>query len=152
MKKTVPNAIYRHEFTVPKSAVDQNGHVNNVVYVQWMQDVAVLHSRDTGGTAAMHAAGATWVARSHWIEYLSPTFAGDEVVALSWVVDFRRVRSMRRYRFFRKSDNVLLAKGETDWVSVDADSGRPRKIPPQVAKLFTLVPENEEPPTFTKDS
>ena len=63
VQKTVPNhsinmtesnssATYRHEFTVPESAVDQNGHVNNVVYVQWMQDVAVLHSDAVGGTRA----------------------------------------------------------------------------------------------------
>ena len=66
--------IYRYEITVPKSAVDINGHVNNVVYVQWMQDVAVLHSDTVGGTRAMHAVGGTWVVHSHKIEYLSPAF------------------------------------------------------------------------------
>ncbi len=148
MAKTSTNAIYRHEFTVPESAVDQNGHVNNVVYVQWMQDVAVLHSGATGGTAAMEALGATWVARSHWVEYLSPTFAGDEVIAVSWVVNFRRVRSLRRYRFFRRSDGALLAKGETDWVSVEAESGRPVRTPAEVIRLFTLLPEDMEPRAF----
>ena len=139
------NTIYRYEFTVPESAVDQNGHVNNVVYVQWMQDVAVLHSEATGGTRAMHTAGGTWVVRSHTIEYLSPAFADEEVVALTWVVNFRRVRSVRRHKFFRKSDNTLLAKGETEWVFVDAESGTPRKIPEEVMRLFPLVVEDDEP-------
>ena len=145
MKKSNSNAIYRYEFTVPESAVDQNGHVNNVVYVQWMQDVAVLHSEAVGGTRAMHTGGGTWVVRSHTIEYLSPAFAEEEVVALTWVVNFRRVRSVRRHKFFRKNDNMLLAKGETEWVFVDAESGTPRKIPEEVMRLFPLVAKDEEP-------
>jgi len=120
--------VYRHRFTVPESAVDQNGHVNNVVYVQWMQDVAILHYESAGGNQAMQDAGATWVARSHHIEYLKPLYAGEDVVALTWVENLRRVRSLRRYQFLRQSDNVLLARGETDWVFIDIASGRPRVI------------------------
>jgi acyl-CoA thioester hydrolase len=78
MTESNSNTIYRYEFTVPESAVDQNGHVNNVVYVQWMQDVAILHANATGGTRAMHAAGGTWVVHSHKVEYLSPAFADEE--------------------------------------------------------------------------
>ena len=138
-------AVYRHEFTVSQDAMDQNGHVNNVIYVQWMQDVAILHCDATGGTEATQAAGATWVARSHQIEYLKPAFAHEAVLALTWVVDFRRVRSLRRYRFVRQNDNTVLARGETDWVFVDAKKGRPRKIPDSVSRLFPLVAEDEEP-------
>ncbi len=139
------SAIYRHEFVIPESALDQNGHVNNVVYVQWMQDVAILHSEATGGTRAMYSTGAIWVVRSHNIEYLSPAFAGEQVTALTWVVDFRRARSLRRYRFIRKNDNVLLARGETEWVFVDTESGRPRMIPAEVKGAFPLVAKDEEP-------
>lgn len=139
------NAIYRHEFTVPGSAVDQNGHVNNVAYVQWMQDVAVLHSDRSGGTRATQDAGATWVVRAHRIEYLKPGFAGDTVRVLTWVSDFRRARSLRRYRFVRTRDATLLASGETDWVFVDAETGRPRKIPVEVVRCFPLLPDDEEP-------
>jgi acyl-CoA thioester hydrolase len=145
MKESNSSAIYRYEFIIPESAVDQNGHVNNVVYVQWMQDVAILHSKATGGTRAMHTAGGTWVVRSHKIEYLSPAFAGEKVVALTWVVNFRRVRSIRRHKFFRKSDNTLLARGETEWVFVDTESGRPRMIPDEVMQLFPLLSKEEEP-------
>ena len=142
MKEANSSSIYRHVFTVPDSAVDQNGHVNNVVYVQWMQDVAILHFSASGGTQAMHDAGASWVARSHKIEYLRPAFAGEDVTVLTWVVNFRRVRSLRRYRFLRQSDGALLAEGETDWVFVDAANGRPRKIPDEITRLLPLVEEN----------
>jgi len=145
MKESNSSEIYRYEFTVPESAVDQNGHVNNVVYVQWMQDVAVLHSDAVGGTRAMHEAGGTWVVHSHRIEYLSPAFAGEEMAALTWVVNFRRVRSVRRHKFFRKKDNKLLARGETEWVFVDGKTGRPRMIPDEVMQLFPLVGKDEEP-------
>ncbi len=125
--------------------MDQNGHVNNVIYVQWMQDIAILHCDSVGGTQATQAAGATWVARSHKIEYLKPAFANEAVVALTWVADFRRVRSLRRYKFVRQNDNTLLARGETDWIFVDAETGRPRTIPNEVIRVFPLVPEGEEP-------
>ena len=134
-----PDQAYSHRFTVTASALDQNGHVNNVVYIQWMQDVATLHFNAVGGAAAMQAAGATWVVRSHNIEYLSPLFAGEDVTVLTWVVNFRRVRSLRRYRFLRVRDDVLLARGETDWVFVDTDSGRPRKIPAEIMRLLPLL-------------
>jgi len=138
LTEPLPKGAYRHDFTVPDSAVDQNGHVNNVVYIQWMQDVATLHFNALGGAAPMQAAGATWVVRSHNIEYLSPLYAGEDVTVLTWVVNFRRVRSLRRYRFLRASDGVLLARGETDWVFVDAANGRPRKIPDEIVGLLPL--------------
>jgi acyl-CoA thioester hydrolase len=137
--------VYCHEFTVPDDTVDENGHVNNVVYVQWMQDVAVLHSDATGGTAAMQAVGGTWVVRSHKVEYLRPAFAGDSIQALTWVVNFRRVRSLRQYKFVRPVDNTIVAKGETDWVFVDAQTGRPRTIPDDVTGAFHLVSEDQQP-------
>ncbi len=137
-------AVYRDEFTVPESAIDRNGHVNNVAYVQWMQDVAVRHFTAVGGVDAIHAVGATWVVRSHRIEYRSPAFAGDRVRVRTWVVDLRRVRSLRRYQFARASDGALLAKGETEWVLVDAASGRPCSIPEEIRRVFTLAPEGPE--------
>jgi acyl-CoA thioester hydrolase len=114
--------------------------VNNVVYVQWMQDVAVRHADAAGCTRATEALGATWVARSHKIEYLRPAFTGDRITARTWVADFRRVRSLRRYEFVRTSDEAVLAKGETDWVFVDTQSGRPRAIPEAIQRGFEPTP------------
>lgn len=139
------NGIYRHEFTVPPSSVDGNGHVNNVEYVRWMQDVAVLHSDNAGCTRATQEARATWVARSHCIEYLRPAFAGDRLAVLTWVCNFRKVRSMRRYKFLRTTDDAVLAEGETDWVFADAQTGRPRSIPESVSSVFMLLPDELQP-------
>ena len=76
-------AVHREEFVVPEGAIDRNGHVNNVAFVQWMQDVATRHFDLGGVNGVMEAVGGTWVARSHKIEYLIPAFAGERLQALT---------------------------------------------------------------------
>ena len=139
--KVMHEPIYPFEFTIPEDAVDENGHVNNVNYVQWMQDAAVRHYEAMGGRQVTIDIGATWVVRSHTIEYLRPAFAGEQVKVLTWVANMRRVRSLRRYQFVRVEDEQLLVRGETDWVFVDSNTGSPRAIPPEVVNLFSLVPD-----------
>jgi acyl-CoA thioester hydrolase len=139
--------IFHHEFTVPAEVVDGNNHVNNVAYVQWMQDIAIAHSHQVGGTAQTHLVGATWVARSHQITYLRPAFEGDRLRLLTWVTNFRKARSTRKYKFLRLGDSTVIAMGETEWVFVDAETGRPRSVPETVAGCFELVSPADE-PTF----
>ena len=141
----MPDAVYRHSIVVGRRAVDENGHVNNVQYVQWMQDAATAHSERAGCTRLTQEAGATWVARSHTIEYLRPAFQDERIAVLTWVTNWRKVHSLRKYRFVREADGALLARGETDWVFVDATTGRPRSIPDEVAGVFVLVPPDREP-------
>lgn len=138
--------LYTLPIQVTARDIDTNGHVNNIVYVQWMQDAAIAHSDSVGCTLATAAAGCAWVARSHQIEYLRPAFAGDRVLVQTWLIDAtRKSTSPRRYRMVRESDGALLAKGETLWVFVDAQTGRPRTIPPEVIGGFALVAPGEEP-------
>src|SRR5688572_17901078 len=122
-------AIFREEFVVPAGAIDLNGHVNNVVFVQWMQDVAMRHFKSGCCDEAMREAQATWVVRSHTIEYLAPAFAGDRIEVRTWIVNFSRVRSLRRYQFARATDARVLVRGETDWVLINTATGRPCSIP-----------------------
>ena len=140
----IMDPVFQFQIVVPAEAVDRNRHVNNVAYVQWMQDAAIQHSAATGCTRMTEAIGATWVARMHRIEYLRPAFAGETITVLTWVADFRKVRSLRRYKFIRAADQTVLAHGETDWVLVDAATGRPRAIPGEMARLFEVVPDEPE--------
>lgn len=128
--------IYTKTFIIPENAIDENGHVNNVAYVQWMQDIAVEHYESIGGTRPTQLVGATWVVREHRIEYLLPAFAGEAIEIKTWVENIRRVRSLRKYEFIRKTDGKTLVKGETDWVFVDMQTGAPRAIPDEVSKVF----------------
>lgn len=141
--KPCDGVLFRQVIHVPQSAIDQNGHVNNVEYVRWMQEVAIRHSEATGGSAAMRSVGCTWVVRAHRVEYLSPAFAGDCLEAITWVATVERVRSLRRYRFIRKSDGKLLAQGETDWVFVNARTGKPCAIPETVRAYFQIGKQAE---------
>lgn len=137
--------IYQYELEVTPELVDTNGHVNNVTYLQWMQTAALEHARSSGCTAATLAVGASWVVRSHHIEYLRPLFAGDRVRLLTWVADFRKVRSLRKYKLILTSNQALVAQAETDWVFVDGKTGRPRPIPEEVQRTLPPLPAEQEP-------
>jgi len=128
--------IYTKSITIPKEAIDENGHVNNVAYVQWMQDIAVEHYASIGGIEAQ-GPDATWVVREHKVEYFLPAFVGEEIEIRTWVENIRRVRSLRKYEFVRKNDKKILVKGETDWVFVDVKTGSPRAVPSEVTAVFT---------------
>jgi acyl-CoA thioester hydrolase len=83
--------------------------------------------------------GATWVVRTHHIEYLRPVFAGDFISVLTWVANFRKVRSLRKYKLVRAGDRTVVAEAETDWVLVDAATGRPRVIPEEVQQTIPVL-------------
>jgi acyl-CoA thioester hydrolase len=127
--------IYNKSLVIPETVIDENGHVNNVAYVQWMQDIAVEHYASIGGIQAQ-GPDATWVVRSHRIEYFLPAFVGEEIEIRTWVENIQRVRSLRMYEFVRRVDGKTLVKGETDWVFVDVKSGRPLAIPQEVVDVF----------------
>jgi len=134
------SSVYSKTYKIPKSAIDENGHVNNVAYVQWMQNIAVEHYSSIGGVIAQ-GPDATWVVREHKIEYLLPAFAEEEIEIKTWVENVRRVRSLRKYEFVRKSDGKVLVRGETDWVFVDVKTGTPRAIPEEVSRVFSINQE-----------
>ena len=132
-------AQHCYTFEVPATAIDRNGHVNNVEFVRWMQDAAVHHSDAVGCTVATRELGCTWVVRSHAIDYLRPAFAGESIEVRTWIDDYRRAFSKRKYEFHRLGDGLLLARGETNWVYIDASSGRPRTIPAEIQRLFGVT-------------
>ncbi len=128
--------FYTKTFTIPESAIDENRHVNNVAYVQWMQDIAIEHYSSIGGVEAQ-GSNASWVVRGHRIEYFLPAFIGEEIEIRTWVENIQRVRSLRKYEFVRKSDGKTLVKGETDWVFVNMENGRPLAITEEVKNVFS---------------
>lgn len=137
-------AIYEQRLTVTEADLDQLGHVNNLVYLRWMQDVALAHSAIQGWPAkAYHDLGCGWVVRAHQIEYLLPAFLGDAIVLRTWVADMKKVTSLRRYRMLRVKDTheATLAVASTDWAFVSYTTGLPKRIPPEVGGAFEVVSE-----------
>ena len=136
-------AIYHWKHTVTADEIDEQGHVGNVEYVRWMQSAAVAHSTEQGWPAERYVeAGAAWVVRTHFVEYLAPAFADDEIEVETWVSSFRKVTSLRRYRIVRPSDGVVLAKAETDWAYIGREHNVPRRIPAELIADFVLVPDD----------
>ncbi len=133
-------AIYEHSHIVLPAEIDELGHAGNVVYLHWTQTAAIAHSAAQGWPGeAYRRLGAGFVVRSHSIEYLRPALLGDRLVIRTWVADFRRVSSLRKYEI-RQADGPLLAEAETLWAFVNLESGRPARIPPEVQAAFEVVP------------
>jgi len=137
--------VYSKRFTVPADAIDVNRHVNNLAYVEWMQQIAIEHSAAAGWPLERYLElGAGWVVRSHFIEYLRPAFEDQLLSAHTWVPRFDQRSTPRRYLFVREADRQILAQAETRWVFVDLESGRRRSLPPELIAAFEVVPDDAE--------
>lgn len=135
--------IHSKRFAVPADAIDQQGHVSNLAYVAWMQDLAIEHSAAAGWPMERYLRlGAGWVVRSHFIEYLRPAYAGDVIEAHTWVPEFSQRSTPRRFLFLREADRQALARAETRWVFVDLTTGRRRALPDDLLAAFTPMPDD----------
>lgn len=117
--------------TVSADHLDRFGHTNNVMYLSWLEQVAWGHSISLGlGFDEYAALGVGCVARRHELEYLAPTFAGEELQVATWVHENDgRLSMWRRYQIVREYDAKTVLRGQTHWVSVDLRTGKPRRMP-----------------------
>ena len=128
---------FEHFHTVGVEEIDEQGHANNVAYVAWMQDAALAHSAALGWTSEQYRRlGAAWVARRHEIEYLRPALPGDRIVVQTHVSEMKKVASTRLYKIIRRHDGETLARAETNWAFVNSATGRPTRIPDEMARAF----------------
>ena len=138
---TSPSAPERFELAiaVEPGDIDALGHVNNVVYVRWVQDAAVAHWR--AATTDAEKAEAVWVVARHEIDYRRPALPGDRVLARTWVGAANGNLFERHTEIRRQSDDALLARARTLWVPVDPGSGRPRAVSAALRERFSIPPE-----------
>jgi acyl-CoA thioester hydrolase len=131
------SAEFRDEIAAAPDDIDELGHVSNVVYVRWIQEIAVAHSNAVGWTYDRYRAlGAVFVVHKHVVEYRAPAFAGDRIARLTWVESFSAATSERKTRIVRLSDDKELVRASTIWALVGGDGGRPRRIPPEISRAF----------------
>lgn len=137
--------IGKLEIEVPVSAIDTNGHVNNVQYVQWMQDAAMAHSRQLGWPQSRYLAmGKNWIIRSHNIEYHHSTYAGELIYVYTWVATFERIKSLRKFRFYRPADKTVLARAATMYILCDILTGKPTSIPKEISASYPVIADPDE--------
>lgn len=131
--------------TIDAADVDRFGHTNNVVYLSLLERVAWAHSESLGlDFETYEKLGAGCVARRHELDYLAPTFAGEQLWLATWVHenDFR-LSMWRRYQIVRASDRKTVLRGQTQWVCVDMKSGRPKRMPVEF-QAYRPWPKREE--------
>lgn len=125
-------------FKVRHYECDPFGHLNHANYLRYMEEAAFNASAAVGYPKDRYdSLGYLWLARSTEIEYLKPLFYGDEVQVKTWVGDFRRVRSIRRYEFRVAGSDELSAVASTDWVYIHQETLRPSIVPPEMVAAFS---------------
>ncbi len=134
-----PIKEFLYEVKVTENEIDFNNHLNNFYYVKWMQESGIEHSKANGITLETYKKiGATWFAKSHFIEYKAPAFLNDEIIVKTWISEIGKVKSIREYEFYRKKDNKLLAVAKTVWVFVDIITKKPTAIKDEIKKAFII--------------
>lgn len=132
----MPHVFYL-PITVAPEDIDELNHVNNIIYLRYVQDAAIGHWKTVPQEIASQI---IWMARRHEIDYLKQAFLGDELVAKTWVDDFVGVKSIRHCEIMRGEE--VLARSITHWISLDAQTLRPKRITEEIVKQF--FPESEE--------
>lgn len=120
--------------------IDALGHVNNVVYQQYLERAAVEHSAHLGFDLARYREfGGVFVMRRIGIEYLRPAIEGDALAVTTWLADMRGTRAVRRYEIRKDGSPDLLVTAEALWVWVDLAAMRPRPLPAALLDAFTAI-------------
>ena len=118
--------------------IDELGHVNNAVWVQWIQQVAVAHWDSVADAA--HKDAYFWVVVRHEIDYLRPAFEGDRIIARTWVGEAPKGARFDRHMEFTAEDGKVCVRARSWWAIIDKAAGRPIRVPPEVVAPF-LAPE-----------
>jgi acyl-CoA thioester hydrolase len=129
-----PIPPYEISCDVSAAHIDELGHVNNVVYLSWVQDVAIAHWNSL--TTPELRARLVWVALRHEIDYKAEAVLGDRIIARTWTGVGRGLRYARHTKILRASDGVLLAEAVTQWCPMDAASRKPTRLPAEIAAYF----------------
>jgi acyl-CoA thioester hydrolase len=133
LTEVTQKASFHLRIDVRPEDIDELGHVNNVVYLRWVQLVASTHW-DELSTQEIRSRN-LWVALRHEIDYLSPALPSDEVTGYTWVSAIEGVKSIRHVEFYR--GEKCLAKAKTNWCLLDAVTLKPRRIGQDIKILLS---------------
>ncbi len=121
--------------SVTPEDIDQLGHVNNVVYVRWIQAAAVAHWDAIAPEA--EKSRLLWVVLRHEIDYKKPGYLEDEIVVRTWVGESSRFKFERYSEVLRAKDRGVLVKALTVWCPLDATTRRPITVSREVREYFS---------------
>ena len=126
--------VFETEITAKAEDIDELGHVNNAVWVRWIQDVATAHWAEAADLADQEAY--VWVVTRHEIDYLRAVEEGETVTARTWIDPVSRGARSTRHMEFVGEDGKPRVKALTNWAIIDKKAGRPIRIPKGVLSPF----------------
>jgi len=133
----MPNKV-KHQIPikVTQEHIDEMDHVNNVVYLQWIQDVAISHwvTMATKEWQEKYL----WVALRHEIDYKKPAFLGDELIAETYVASMSGVKSERCTKIYNAVSGEVMVESVTFWCQLDAKTKRPKRVEQEMIDLYVV--------------
>ena len=140
------STVFDLKITVQPEHIDVLGHVNNVVYLSWMQDAATAHIEALGlGLKEYLELKHAMVAVEHHVQYRKAALQGEEIILRTWLNDINALYSFRQYAFYRPSDKAVLFMGNTQWACVEIATGRPKRMSPTFMQAYQPISEAENP-------
>lgn len=124
---------FEQTFRAQSADIDELGHVNNTVWVRWVQDMATAHWSAVATPA--QAAAYFWVVVRHEVDYLGNVKEGESVTARTWVATEAVGAKFDRFVEFSKDGRVLV-RARTTWAILARESGRPLRVPKDVIERF----------------
>jgi acyl-CoA thioester hydrolase len=128
------NNHYKKTIIVLPEHLDDINHVNNVVYVQWMQDIAGEHWNSVATDKLKQ--DLLWMIKRHEIDYFNQAFLGDELVMETWTGDFTNVTWKRHYEIIRLVDKKKIISASSVWIPFDRKTQRPRRVDNEMVMMF----------------
>ena len=126
--------VFEHRITAKPEHIDELGHVNNAVWVQWIQEVALAHWYSIADPA--HQDDYIWVVVRHEIDYLRAVEVGETVTGRTWVGEAPKGARFDRHMEFVGEDGKARVRARTTWAIIDKAAGRPIRVPPEVIAPF----------------
>lgn len=143
------STLFDQHISVENSHLDVLGHVNNVVYMHWMQDVAVAHVDALGlGLKEYIALKHAMVAVEHHVQYRKAAFEGDQLIIRTWLDDINALYLSRQYVIYRPSDASVIFAAQTKWACVEIATGRPKRMSPTFSQAYQPLPSTINPLIF----
>lgn len=141
MHSSIDPSVERFDLSIAvlPADIDQLGHVNNTVYLRWVQEAAIAHW--TSAATETQYNTVIWVVVRHEIDYLSPARPGDLINARTWVGSTVKNYFERHTEIIRSGDGKVLARARTLWCPLDRSTGRPTRVGDDIRKRFS-VPQN----------
>ena len=132
------------ELEVEARDIDAYDHVNNAVYLTWLDRAAWSHSAALGVPLEKCVALRRGMAALRTeIDFVRAALRGDRVRVATWIAVADRLRVERRFQVLRAADGATLARARTEYVCINLDSGRAVRMPELFARAYVVTPANQ---------